>query len=104
MAFSPLGFDLGGKTPREHRFPIRIRATSLFEGNDQRWSAALDFNNEILEAKRRNDINLMIREFIIPFMDEIDTLVSLRESIESGVFKCGLVSLSIMRFLGLSKP
>lgn len=99
----PAGMAVEGMpTPKEHKCPIRIRLTAAFQEHRDDIEAAFDLDRTSLsEAQRQGSVVRIVREWLLPFFDQIVCARELRRAIEQGVFKRGVVSLEAQRHLGL---
>lgn len=86
---SPAGMNVDGlPTPKEHKFPIRIRADGLFPSRQEDIDRAFDLDNTTLSDEQRLESILeIISADIGPFLQRIRDISGLKSAIAEGAFE-----------------
>ncbi len=103
LCFVPTGMEVEGlPTPKEHKCPIRIRLTSIFDKDfKSEVESLLDLERESAsDVIREIGIRDLCKSQVIPFLDEIEK-VGLKNAIVQGRFANGAVTLAAKRFMGI---
>jgi len=100
---APLGMNIEGMpTPKEHKFPIRIRADGVFPSLEDEIGKIFDLENDMFPDEERSErISEIITNDIGPFALRIADISGLKSAIAEGIFERGLITLAAKTHLGL---
>lgn len=92
----------GAPTPKEHKFPIRIRAGGVFLSREEDIESMFDLeDNSLSDAQRYERISEFLIEEVGPFLRRIGDVAGLKSAITEGAFKRGLINRAAQESLGL---
>lgn len=103
MCCAPLGMNIEGMpTPKEHKFPIRIRADGAFPSLEGEIGKIFDLEDDTWRDEQRSErITELITDYIAPFALRIGDISGLKGAIAEGIFERGLVTIAAKEHLGL---
>lgn len=100
---APLSMNVDGMpTPKEHKFPIRIRADGVFPSLEGEIDKIFDLENDMFPDEQRSErISDLLENDIAPFALRIGDISGLKSAIAEGIFERGLISIAAKEHLGL---
>lgn len=102
LAFVPPGLDVEGMpTPKEHKCPIRIRATTAFPRNKNAINSMLDLEQDAREETRRIALSDILVSSVLPLMERVSALIGLVTELKEGVLQDAMVTIDAQRLLGI---
>jgi hypothetical protein len=106
IGFAPVAMPIEGMpTPKESKFPVRIRADAAFPARYSEIEGLLDFERKDFADGRRGDrLNAILVREVVPFMNTIWDIESLTVAIKHGAFSSGAVSIAVRKYLRIGAP
>lgn len=85
--------------PKEHQCHLRVRLTDLVPDNAE-FEQYLNFENEISEEQRIEEIMRSIRNYAVPWLKSVETVDGIRKAVVTGR-RTDIISLRLKTMLGV---